>query len=376
MTFNRFILIFCVICMSSLQVFAFQHNDIQYSNRKIKQLVEALHLDNLPEKDSLIQVPRILNGKAITIRFDGKGRIIHTGVSLFSQETKRIVGRQFCDFIERYFLELCEQTETEGVKAKLLEYNVKLTYDNTEYGYGAFRSIRKILDEIEMPAGFSLNLQEKQGQGIWLYGGHRLELAFPLYRELIEGTDKQESDELLYIQISENKLNEVCDDEALDNLNGLKSFKKDIYVKVGEQYRINALSSDVYYQKRNRGAIPLFSAAYPVQSLNNLFLTCSYGEKVELQITHRQYGHFTPEVTVPLLVFLNLFKDDFVSVAHTGELKDGTLESFVVFSHKTLNYMHMMRVKTTAQEIFSANPVLKVDFYTNIPQHYLKTLLK
>ena len=38
--------------------------------------------------------------------------------------------------------------------------------------------------------------------------------------------------------------------------------------------------------------------------------------------------------------------------------------------------MHLLRVKTTANDIFSAKPVLKADFFTNIPQHYLKTLLK
>jgi len=128
------------------------HDDVQYSSRKIKQLVENLPDMNLPRKDSLIIIPQLLKEKAVTFKFDGTGKIVHVGVSLFSQETKHIVGSLFCDFIERFFLELCEQP---GI----------------------------VLGDMDMPAGFVLNLQDKYGQGIWSYRGNTLELCFPLYRE-------------------------------------------------------------------------------------------------------------------------------------------------------------------------------------------------
>jgi hypothetical protein len=36
----------------------------------------------------------------------------------------------------------------------------------------------------------------------------------------------------------------------------------------------------------------------------------------------------------------------------------------------------MLRVRIRKEDLFGANPVLKGDFYTNIPQYYIKTLLK
>ena len=375
MTIRR-IMLLSIMCLCLSQVLATPYTDIEYSSRKVRQLVEALHLDNLPKKDSLIIVPHILRGKSITIQYNESGFLSHAGISLFSRETKRIAGQQYCDFIERFFLELCEQQESEGVMSKLVEYTVTLNLDGIEYGNGTFRSLRKVLEEIDMPASFSLHLEDNQGRGVWQYGAHVLTLSFPLYRELIEGTDKQESDELLYIKISESKTASMHDDETLKSGVGLKHYIKDIYVKTGVRYQLQALSSDVYYRKQGDSYIPLFATDYPVLSLNNLFLIHSNGMNVNLKITHRQYGHFTPEITVPLQVFMDIFSEDFTCFAHTGELEDGTLESIVVFNHKTLNYIHMLRVKTTAKDVFMSKLALKADFITNIPQHYLKTLLK
>ena len=373
MTIRRIILLL-MSCLCYAQIFASQHTGIEYSSRKIRQLVETLHLEKLPEKDSMIVLPHMLKSKPITISYDDAGCICHVGISMFSQETKVIAGQQYCDFIERFFLELCEQQETDGVKAKLVEYAVNLNLDGVEYGNSTFRSLKKELDKIEMPTSFSL--EEKQGLGVWRYGTHTLTLSFPLYRELIEGTDKQESDELLYLKIAESKTSSLFDDETILNGMGLKHLEKDVYVKTGERFQLQALSSDVYYRKQSNGYIPLYANDYPTLSLNNFFLTYTNGKDVKLRITHRQYGHFTPEVTVPLHVFMDIFADDFICFAHTGELDDGTLESIVVYNHKTLNFMHLLRVRTSANDIFSANPVLKADFFSNIPQHYLKTILK
>ena len=268
--------------------------DVHYSSRKIKQLVENLPVMNLPGKDSLIIIPQVLKEKAVTFKFDGTGKISHVGVSLFSQETKHIVGSKFCDFIERFFLELCEQQDVVSIKSKLIEFDVKLRFNNLDFGSGSFQSVRKVLDDMDMPAGFVLNLNDKYGQGIWSYRDNTLELFFPLYRELIEGTDKKESDEQLYIQISDMIHLQDCDEEVI-NQDGLKPYQNNIFVRKGERFQVQAMSSDIYYQKIGNGFTPLFEKNYPAFSLNNLFLTCSNGGHVKLKITHRQYGHFTPE---------------------------------------------------------------------------------
>ena len=111
-------------------------------------------------------------------------------------------------------------------------------------------------------------------------------------------------------------------------------------------------------------------------SANNLFLTYRNGKGKSLLITHRKYGQFTPEITIPLLNFLKCFADDFITYSYTGYNKKGNLETIVVFSHKKLNYIHLLKVSLDEKQLFAANPVFKADFYSNIPQQYIKTLLQ
>lgn len=120
----------------------------------------------------------------------------------------------------------------------------------------------------------------------------------------------------------------------------------------------------------------MFQKQYPEYSLNNLFLTYTNGEGKTLQITHRKYGYFTPVISIPLLNFLACFEKDFITVCHTGMNKQGNLEAIVVFNHKKLNYIHLLRVETDKSQLFVKASVLKADFYSNIPQHSIKSLLQ
>ena len=56
--------------------------------------------------------------------------------------------------------------------------------------------------------------------------------------------------------------------------------------------------------------------------------------------------------------------------------KQGNLEAIVVFNHKKLNYIHLLRVETDKSQLFVKASVLKADFYSNIPQHSIKSLLQ
>ena len=74
--------------------------------------------------------------------------------------------------------------------------------------------------------------------------------------------------------------------------------------------------------------------------------------------------------------FLMCFKKDFITVCHTGINKRGNLETIVVFNHKRLNYIHLLKVETDEKQLFAKSPILKADFYSNIPQHSIKSLLQ
>ena len=347
-----------------------------YANRRIQFIAESLALEELPKSDTIMMVPSLGANKDVIFRFNKNNVLVHIGVSLFSDETKDMLERNICNFLERFFLELLIQGNKTDVCFKLNEYHIKMWINRRDYEKGNFSSFQEILNTMEMPVNFQLKHSNGRAFVSWTFGVNSLVLEFPLYRELIEGTDKKESDYELYNRLQGGSFIEIdCNGEEV-NKKQLDDKGNGIYVRRGEKYRIKGLSSDSYYVKSGDNYQPLFHTDYPEYSLSNLFLTCEHGKGKVLQLAHRQYGHFTPEISIPLINFLEFLRKDFIVTCHTAYNPEGELETFAIFNHKTLDYIHMLRVRIKKEDLFGANPVLKGDFYTNIPQHYIKTLLK
>lgn len=350
---------------------------VDFSNKNIQQLVEKLPIRALPKKDTLMVIQEVIPDKSLVFQFNAAHEMTHIGVSLFTNETKQMLDQKICDFLERYWLELLLQKEESQVSRKLQEFHVKLSMDGQSFGTGSFHAVDIALRQMRMPVNFSMQSNDKRAKAIWAFDQHTLTLDFPLYRELIEGMDKQEADAELHQQLQTTTEQSFSLIEESVTASLLVKQSDHLYVRPGTKFMIAALSSDRYYQRLKDGSFqPLFSKDYPIQSMNNLFLTYLYGKNKKLRLTHRQYGHFTPEISLPLLSFLALFNQDFERACHTTINTKGELETIVVFVHKQLNYIHLLKTKIQEKELFGSNPVLKADFYSNIPQHYINSLLK
>lgn len=375
--FVLLLIVFISFCMASLGYGYKASEEVLYANQKMRYLSETLSLKHkMPEKDTVMMVPSLISNKALIFRYNEKKELSHLGISLFSDETKEMLDKKICDFLERILLELLLQKNKDGVCFKLNEYHIKMWINGQDYEKNNLWTLTNILNEMQMPVSFGLRHQEGRANAIWSFGVHKLQLDFPLYRDLIEGTDKKESDYELYNQLQGAAFLKVnLEDEKVDECSLVKNMDG-IYVLPGEQYRIKALSSDRYYLKQGNEFKPVFHIDYPVHSLNNLFLTYSCGRDVTLKIMHRQYGHFTPEISIPLVNFLDFLRKDFIITCHTGYNKRKEFETIVVMNHKNLGYIHMLRVRVNKDDLFKPNAILKGDFYSNIPQHYIKTLLK
>lgn len=348
----------------------------QYVSRKVKSLVDALPLKQIPLKDTIVEVPVLIKNKSLIFQYNGRGELFHVGISLFTEETKDMLERNICNFLERFFLEMLLQDDKAGICFKLEEYHVQMWLDGQDYAKNNLWSLTNFLEMMEMPVNFSMAHNKGFAQAKWSFNGHSLHLRFPLYRELITGTDKKESDEELYNQLQGVAFNEVhLENENVTEQN-LVNIGQGIYVRPGETFQIKSLTSDSYYVKEKELFVPLFDERFPEYSMTNLFQTYTHGLGKTLLLTHRKYGRFTPEISMPLVNFLDFFRKEFVLTCHTGYNKKGNLETIVVFNHKTLNYIHLMRVRSDKQQLFEPETLLKGDFYSNIPQHYIKTLFK
>ena len=378
-TYIKYFLFLCIAIFSMPRCFANnkERNYIQQEaiNRKICQLVELMPHMTLPLHDTIMKCKILPDNKSLIICYNKRHEIEHLGISLFSQETKQMLDESVCNFLERFFLELLLQKSNADINRKLTEYHIKLMFNGISFEKNENLSVFNVLQNLTMPVGFALHYQNKYGIASWnLRHKKTLSLLFPMSAELINGMDKKEADNKLYnrfIQIQSQTKDfqeKKVDSQSLTNLYG------NIFVKKGTSFLIPSLNSDIYYEKQRSTFKPLFASNELGKSLKTLFHTYTNGQDVKLLITHRQYGHFTPEIEVPLNNFLAMFEHDFELYTTTNRNKRGEYQVMVLFQHKILNIIHLLRVKTTKDDFTQRPLVMKADFYSNIPQHYIKSL--
>ena len=344
-------------------------------NRKLSML--AVHLPELGviRQDTIMQSALLPVNKSLVVRFNHDREIEHLGVSLFSKETKKMLDETVCDFLERFFLELLVQESGMDVKRKLIEYHIAMKFNGLDFGSGRFQSVYSWLEELTMPVEFRLIYENKKGLATWsLKGEKTLSVLFPMSAELIIGMDKKEADYQLYQRLLQVKQQA---DDGLDHAVEADELEREnahVYVKRGAEYLIPKLNADCYFEKQGDTVRPLYSADYPAESLKTLFHSYANGRTINLCITHRQYGHFTPEILLPLNNFLSLFRKKFEIYTAAMKRSNQRVEVLVVIRHKNLNYIHLMRVKADTERLSSKTLTMTADFYSNIPQHYIKSL--
>ncbi len=366
--------LFCSLCAQEIQDTGGAGSSPRLANRKLAQLTERMPGMDWPGRDTIMPYELLPGDKSLVVRYNHKGEVEHLGISLFSPETKGMLDKSICDFLERLFLELTLEETNENVKRKLVEYHIRLRYNGFAIGENIFSSMRKMLSELTMPVNFTIRYEKKHGLASWTLNQDRqLSVLFPMSKELIDGMDKSESDQLLYDRLSQAEVpHRFYPEESVREADLEK--RGNIYLRPGSYFLIPALTSDMYYMKEAGKLIPLFSADMPGESLQSLFHTYTQGKGKRLLITHRQYGHFTPEIELPINDFLTLFEKDFDIFSAAGKNRKGEWEVMVVIRHKVLNYIHLLRAKVDDKGLMADPLLLKADFYSNIPQHYIKSL--
>lgn len=349
-----------------------------FSSRKLTEIGELFPKTCLPVTDSIFNCPQIANEKSFTVRYNTKNEIEHLGISLFSPETKELINQPVCDFIERLLLELALQKTQKDVVQKLKQYKIAIqingvAYENTNV------SLLHIQDDLRNPVCFSLTQNTSEYIAYWELEKEKLfGISFPASRELIYGTDKKESDDLIGKKILDGNCDTLFD-ISLDTVTVSELVKlenSDVYKHKGNILLIDQINSDTYYQLKDSVPFLVFNSDYIQESLANLFITKNIDTELKLKITHRMYGGVTPEFVIPLSRFLCLF-NDFETYCLQYHHTTSDLISFSVILHnKDFSFVHLLRLKTTKDELVKENGVLEADFYTNMPLHNVKNLFK
>jgi len=346
-----------------------------FVSHKLSDLNELLPKSCLPAKDSVFNCPQISKDKSLIVKYNEKYELVHLGISLFSDETKELANRPVCDFIERIMMELLLLEKTKGILPKLDEYRITLTRNYATYGSPFFTSLYQLLNDMQNPARFALNRQDLVYTALWEFGSKEVfAIVFPASRELIFGTDKKEADALLGDLLA----NENCEPaytEKLANVTEIEAISgSELYKYRGTMFMIPEINADTYYLPINNKLSIAFDSRYPVESLANIFLSGNIDSNLSLHLTHRMYGRFTSEFTVLIKKFLCIFDRDFSIYCLLHSKTSDKVQLSVILCNKYFNYFHLLRIKTTEDQIFSEKGILTADFYTNIPKHNIQSL--
>lgn len=330
-------------------------------------------LSNLAERigansgDSVVHLAA-LDKDAVLCR-NSSGELTHVGISLFSNETKEMVNRDVCCFVERLFLQLYLAKSAEDVRFFLESKRISLRYNGLEYGQRGFTSLAKVIRSMEMPSGFTLSNNGSELYAAIEFGiADCIEIKFPASRELVTGIDKKEADEHIgtLLQLSQGNARPAASRNAIRSGNSL-------YVRRGTAYVADSLRNDVYFKETSGDLVPIFSPEYPRESVLNLFQGYISSD-VMLNVKHRKYGGYTLDITVPLNNVISCFDDGYSIYAGINRLRNGKWQCVVVFKNTVYSYLHMLIATFSIEEIFGASAIVDADFYSNIPQDNIKSL--
>ena len=375
---KAFFILFVLYLINFNYVYCQNEQNIEFSLKKIEDIASLLPSKYLVEKDTIIACPDICANKSIVILHNEKRQISHLGISLFSKETKEIINQPVCDFIERFLLELTLAEDNNAIKKILERNNITIRQNGINYGEGKVKSISNILNEIEKPVYFTLNNDRESYTIIWEYGVNNvLIIKFPSNRELILGTNKKESDNLLYDQLqNDNYCTGESDIKAfLTEDQKLTSTDGTVFISKSDTFMIKEITKDTYYEKCENGYKIIFDKNFPKESLSNFILGHFANEYLKIHVKHSMYGNFSPEYEMKFSDFICFFKNDFNIYNASFQNNAGELKSTIIFHNKHFNYIHLLMITTTEENIFDNNGVLMASFYSNIPQHNIKSLI-
>ncbi len=335
----------------------------------VASLFSELKLNGVISCDTTLMLTHVSKSKPITIEW-GNSHPTHIGISLFSPQMKDMINHEICNFVERLFLELSLFPSKEEAALYLRRHKISLTRNNESYGTSSFTDIRKSIEDITQPSLFNVNNIEGIFTVTLEYGVfNNIRVSFPASRELIYGIDKKESDFDVNTRLqSKNKQKKLAKKFRTADL---IRYKNGISKLPGNMFMINRLRNDAYYL--NKSLTPVFSAKLPQESITNL-MQGIVDTDIRLEVKHRMYGNFTPDFIIGLNELFNAFSVGFNIYTGSQELDDGRIQCITIFHNQLYNYLHMLIVSAEKEQYFNSDAVLDADFFSNIPQHYIKNL--
>jgi hypothetical protein len=348
-----------------------------YATTKLAVIANSLSKRGIVLKGNEVHEPSLSGKYGIGFSRNEKGSICHIGLSLFSSDVKEMINVPICNFIERYLLELLMCGSDEQSAFTNSTSHVQLLMNDVVCGK-AYTFARHFVNTVDTAYSFSYNDHDNGDITVsWTKGKSKFSLQFRPERELVFGTDKKESDQLINdklvgdIASYSQKTTRCCRMSEL-----LPYDIPPLYFKKGMVFSAQSLNSDTYYLRRGDVGEAVFSELYPAESVRNLLLGVVDTKNIKAKVCHKMYGHSTADFIIPLAKLFSLVQNDAQLYCGIESMKGDEIHATLVIEYAKLNYIHMLRITANRKSLFGGNPVIDVLFYSNIPQQNIKNTFK
>jgi len=371
---TRYIFAILLLALSATTLPAQDNIEIRTPER-IARMIESMPMKDIPLQ-GVFRCPELSN----TVMFYTEARDGVTeqlGARLFPDEIRSntLYDPVIIGFIERLWVELLLRKTTESQISLLKEYGVRIVLGGYPLGSGNFSRLSQALDVINSMNSFSTNIGGTELDVlIRTATGNTLHIYIPASRDLLFQYDKKEHEERLVKEL----FNSRKPYRQVDRVINMLPYDDNIWVSGGLCYMIDSLRNDVFLTRSGQAVWD--SKSYPVETMRNILMSAVVPVRLNgmtLEITPHTYNRDIPKFRIPMSQFLGYIQNqgfEFYTgdAGHNGD----RYQCLLVMYNTIYNYLHMLSVSFTPDQLDAGQTVIKADLSTFIPQHNIKNLFQ
>jgi len=371
---TRYIFAILLLALSATTLPAQDNIEIRTPER-IARMIESMPMKDIPLQ-GVFRCPELSN----TVMFYTEARDGVTeqlGARLFPDEIRSntLYDPVIIGFIERLWVELLLRKTTESQISLLKEYGVRIVLGGYPLGSGNFSRLSQALDVINSMNSFSTNIGGTElDVQIRTATGNTLHIYIPASRDLLFQYDKKEHEERLVKEL----FNSRKPYRQVDRVINMLPYDDNIWVSGGLCYMIDSLRNDVFLTRSGQAVWD--SKSYPVETMRNILMSAVVPVRLNgmtLEITPHTYNRDIPKFRIPMSQFLGYIQNQGFEF-YTGDAgRNGDRYQCLLVMYNTIyNYLHMLSVSFTPDQLDAGQTVIKADLSTFIPQHNIKNLFQ
>lgn len=313
-----------------------------YRTAELRRLATLLAVDESSLKEGYNYLD--LKNQHIVVTVKGN-TVMHIGLRLFAEDTRKLDNTPVFDFLERYFLQL-------KYPPTLITAQKMISDDQFQFMKGSLKTV----DDIQPTDGFGFNYDKRQYIATWNRDGQPLlSVSFPVEYELISGENKIEAENNLLADIKRTEIKNTNSKTAHD-----------------PHYINKNFSNRLYYQK---GEL-VSSERHPAETTANMLLSMKAKGQYELKVTQVSYGFKKTVFDVPLRQWIAFCQNSgchlYVGIEKIGD--KGEVNAVVLAVNEAENYNHVLTVTIPQEAIHNQKGSLEARLYPYVPTHNVKEL--